>query len=707
MTLSLEVAARMALDAYDSRARVNDPAAPTVSDPDVTAAFPNWERQATDRANLARNADASYNSGLEANVYVDEAAEEVVVAFRGTEFSAYFDAVASLDFGLIRNANLDNDFLTFFGYYQDRGATLEDFFSETGDLPDYLAETFRLDEEEADLVDDVIDALAFLGLDQGVAALAREGEQDLRNQAESAVLTVMEVAAANPGKSITVVGHSLGGALAAAVAGALGLTAVLFDPAPYASEGLLDHARSKAEDFLAGPFQALDTDALGWDLGTAPEDHLADLTETHRLEGSFVPGLYLTASPLDLPQGASTDRVIDLGALHADAFVLHSPELIILVLDSEARATDTRPSLEVLSRALPSLIDQLDAGALVSPLDDDTASFLRALLVVDPFYTAFAELLETAIAEVADFAPEGADVPRVAELERLLIDIALRALGESLAAGEEATPPSVAEVFGDPAGGDGDDVIVGAFGVAETVRPGLGADLVALGSGAADTISGSLAELDGDTVFDFDASDRLVFEGVLFTEAAVTIRSGLRSFEVDADGDGAADAALGLRETIDPESLTVSQEGGDTVLSFAVSSAGASQEEAETVALLYEAGLGRLADDAGLNFWIDRVEEGLTELELSEIFLESQEFEELVGDPDTLEDGAFVDRLYDNILGREGDAEGVAFWTEALEDAEFDRDDLLLAFAESAENIADLPEVQRLVETVEGYWEFL
>ncbi|MGF1447348.1 MAG: DUF4214 domain-containing protein [Pikeienuella sp.] len=708
MTASLQILSWMALDAYDSRSQTNGPNSPTISDPDVETFFPSWSRQATDRADGLRNADASYNSGMEANVYVDEAAGAVVVAFRGTEYTRATEALADLDFQLVREANLDNDLLTLLGYYQDGGETLSDFFEGGGGLAAYLEDTFGLEEEETEFVDNLLEALEFFGLPSGVAALAREGEQDLKNQVETAVRTVMEVAAANPGKTITLTGHSLGGALAAAVAGALGLPAVLFDPAPYAAEGLLSHAREKAEAFLGGPYQALDTDALGWDLTVAPETHLADLTETYKFEGTFIEGLELTASPDRLPDGASTETEIDLGALNADAVFLHSIELLTLVIDSAELTAPGRPDFQSLSQALPSLVAQIDNGDLVSPADESVTSFLRTLLVSEPYYLFFAGLMERTIAEVADYtalAPIGSET-RLADLERLLIDLSLNALGAQLAAGAQDAGGSVDAVFGNPFGSDGRDAIIGAWGIAETVRPGLGADIVALGGAAPDTVIGTFAELDDDTLFDFDQTDRLIFEDALFDASAIVIDPGLRRIDIDLEGDGNVEATLALRQSIDPESLVIAQEGTDTVLSFAVSTAGATEEEAEVVALLYEAGFGRAADTEGLNFWIDQLEAGIDQLELSEIFLESEEFEITIGTIEELTDEELVRGLYINILDREGEAEGVEYWLEALATENFDEDDLLLAFAISVENIEESPEVQRLIETAEGFWEF-
>ncbi|MEL6577218.1 MAG: DUF4214 domain-containing protein, partial [Pseudomonadota bacterium] len=140
-----------------------------------------------------------------------------------------------------------------------------------------------------------------------------------------------------------------------------------------------------------------------------------------------------------------------------------------------------------------------------------------------------------------------------------------------------------------------------------------------------------------------------------------------------------------------------------------------SPDEARTVAYLYEAGLNRdgAIDLQGLNFWIDRREDGLSEQALSRAFLESEEFEAAFGDAfdadsaDFLTDLALVQQLYRNVLNREGETEGVAFWTGRVSQADFTRADLLLAFAKSAENVAGSPQVATLSEVAPGEWDFV
>ncbi|MGF1552190.1 MAG: DUF4214 domain-containing protein [Paracoccaceae bacterium] len=134
-----------------------------------------------------------------------------------------------------------------------------------------------------------------------------------------------------------------------------------------------------------------------------------------------------------------------------------------------------------------------------------------------------------------------------------------------------------------------------------------------------------------------------------------------------------------------------------------------SREEAREVALLYETGLDRDGeiDLEGLNYWIDIREGGFSVEETAQSFLDSREFQEKYGDPDALSDLALVERLYRNVLNREGEAEGVAFWTGVLEDQGFSRANLLYAFAVSVENADTLDFVETLTETAPGDWEFV
>lgn len=100
---------------------------------------------------------------------------------------------------------------------------------------------------------------------------------------------------------------------------------------------------------------------------------------------------------------------------------------------------------------------------------------------------------------------------------------------------------------------------------------------------------------------------------------------------------------------------------------------------------LYCAGLGRFPDESGLEYWIDRATTGGLSLEqVAEHHLTSPEWASL--DVDSEE--KFVSELYRNVLGREAEVEGFAFWTARLNAGASSRAEVLLLFSESPEHIA-------------------
>ncbi|GAA0603417.1 hypothetical protein GCM10009416_46320 [Craurococcus roseus] len=122
-------------------------------------------------------------------------------------------------------------------------------------------------------------------------------------------------------------------------------------------------------------------------------------------------------------------------------------------------------------------------------------------------------------------------------------------------------------------------------------------------------------------------------------------------------------------------------------------------DPAAKVLRLYEAALDRLPDQGGLNVWIDAVRDGQPLAELARAFLGSTEFQARFGGAGT-DDGAFVDRLYQNALGRAGDAEGRAFWVDRLDTGAATRADVLAAFSEGPENRAATSDLVR-----SGIWD--
>lgn len=101
-------------------------------------------------------------------------------------------------------------------------------------------------------------------------------------------------------------------------------------------------------------------------------------------------------------------------------------------------------------------------------------------------------------------------------------------------------------------------------------------------------------------------------------------------------------------------------------------------------ARLYNAALDRRPDADGLAFWTKALDEGHSLDTLAQGFMTSPEWQARYGVPDNK---AFVELLYKNILDRPGEAEGVAFWTANLDTGRAERAGTVVGFSESAENV--------------------
>ena len=100
---------------------------------------------------------------------------------------------------------------------------------------------------------------------------------------------------------------------------------------------------------------------------------------------------------------------------------------------------------------------------------------------------------------------------------------------------------------------------------------------------------------------------------------------------------------------------------------------------------IYKAAFDRQPDPEGLGFWIGQMDNGLALSEVAQGFLGSAEFQRLYGTNPTNEQ--FVNALYQNILQRPGEQEGVDFWVGLLQ-AGASRADVLVELSESPENQA-------------------
>ena len=101
---------------------------------------------------------------------------------------------------------------------------------------------------------------------------------------------------------------------------------------------------------------------------------------------------------------------------------------------------------------------------------------------------------------------------------------------------------------------------------------------------------------------------------------------------------------------------------------------------------LYNASFKRLPDAGGLKYWIDTFSSTRNIKGIASSFLGSAEFKQRYGE--NVSDSTFVNTLYKNVLGRDADTGGLNYWLGQLNSGAETRYEVLLGFAESAENKA-------------------
>lgn len=206
------------------------------------------------------------------------------------------------------------------------------------------------------------------------------------------------------------------------------------------------------------------------------------------------------------------------------------------------------------------------------------------------------------------------------------------------------------------AAGAGDDTIrLTGGGGALSVDAGAGNDVIALGADA--------HAVDGGTGIDT----------VRFAAAAA-------QYQVHLGGDGGitvTPAGQAADTLVNVERI----EFGDSALAFDLAGA------AGQAYRVYQAAFDRKPDLGGLGFWIHAMDSGASVREVAQGFISSREFASLYGANPT--DTDFITKLYANVLHREPDAGGAAFWQTALNAGET-RAGVLAQFSESAENQAQV-----------------
>jgi len=218
-------------------------------------------------------------------------------------------------------------------------------------------------------------------------------------------------------------------------------------------------------------------------------------------------------------------------------------------------------------------------------------------------------------------------------------------------------------------GSTGDDVIVAAPSDTKTIFvTGQGNDKVTASASADILIGGA-----GNDILDGGSGvDKAVFTGKM--------------------SDYKISRSTGLLDVTDSQS---SRDGTDNLknierLSFsdaAIALDTAATQTAGSVYMLYQATFNRKPDASGIGYWIDRVDKGadITK-DVAAFFTTSSEFVAKYGSNPT--NASYVDNLYKNVLGRSGEAGGVAYWNQELDAGRITKAQILENFATLAEGAA-------------------
>ncbi|WP_342117033.1 DUF4214 domain-containing protein [Pseudoduganella sp. OTU4001] len=204
-------------------------------------------------------------------------------------------------------------------------------------------------------------------------------------------------------------------------------------------------------------------------------------------------------------------------------------------------------------------------------------------------------------------------------------------------------------------GGNAPDVLSGLSGN-DTIN-GLGGDDRILGSAGNDKIDGGAGR------------DSLVFDAL---RAGYVPTQGGGSWVLSKQyGDGGSDTLSNMERLLFQDGALAL----DTIAAQAYR--------------LYQAAFGRQPDEGGLGFWLAQLDKGMSMATVAQYFLASDESVKLYGAKPSNQQ--LITTIYQNVLHREPDATGFAFWVKAL-DSGYGADQVLLGFSESAENVAQVAE---------------
>lgn len=125
-------------------------------------------------------------------------------------------------------------------------------------------------------------------------------------------------------------------------------------------------------------------------------------------------------------------------------------------------------------------------------------------------------------------------------------------------------------------------------------------------------------------------------------------------------------------------------EDGQTPAAFTAGLLGGDAYNRRTGAVirLYRAIFLRSPETGGLAYWAAEANRGVSLKRIADLMVRAPEFDILYGD---LDDGDFVDLVYDNVLHREASEEDRAYWVDELQSGRRSRGQVMVGFSESPE----------------------
>ena len=192
--------------------------------------------------------------------------------------------------------------------------------------------------------------------------------------------------------------------------------------------------------------------------------------------------------------------------------------------------------------------------------------------------------------------------------------------------------------------------------------------------------------------FEIEAPDGTAINPTASVDAAFAALGELPTLEPDQLGPWPSlDALLGdVFETLVGRSATEAEMNqlahaiGQRGLAAALTPFIGSDSTAADVDRLYVAYFLRLPDYDGYRYWIGRMADDLGLVPMADHFAGSPEFQERYG---SLDFSQFLDQLYRDVLGREPDEEGKAYWLDRLADPDdtVTRGTIVAFFTDSSE----------------------